>query len=170
MWKTKFKTLAIAALAFTLGFSLGAVSPSVIREVIPPYYPRDWVETDRVTSPDGRFDAVMVRQSVGDPKLGFEWSLQIVPRAQRPQLKIDNPLFLGVRFDQGQLVWKKPHLVEIHYRSTRIKSFRNIWSLDEVQKIGENAADYFVEIRLCPSLPDYSLLTPEGEFQPSMGE
>ena len=160
----------MVALAFTLGLSLGAASPSMLREVIPPYYSRDWVETDRVTSPDGRFDAVMVRQSVGDPKLGFEWTLQIVSKGQRPQLKIDNPLFLGIRFDQGQLVWKKPHLVELHYRSARIKSFRNFWSLDEVQKIGENEADYFVEIRLCPSPPDYSLLTPEGQFQPSTDE
>jgi hypothetical protein len=64
------------------------------------------------------------------------------------------------------LTWSQAHLLDFHYDVAHIKEFRNLWALDEIQDVGSlGERDYLVEIRLVPSSPEFSLLTPDGGFR-----
>ncbi len=126
----------------------------------------DRVEEARVTSPDGRFDAVMTREPVGGSLGGVYWNVFIVPKnAHTP--KDDNNTILNAAVLRGEsLDWKQNHLLEIHYDLAHIEQFRNLWGSNEVEGRGWRKGDFSAEVRLVPSSPDFSLLTPDGDFKP----
>jgi hypothetical protein len=129
----------------------------------------DRVEEARVTSPDGRFDAVMTREPVGGVLGGVYWNVFIVPKdAAAP--KDDNDTIVDADVLRGEkLVWKQNHLLEIHYDIAHIERFRNLWGSNEVHGRGWRRGDYLAEVRLVPSSPDFSFVTPDGDFKPTAG-
>jgi len=125
------------------------------------------IEEVRVTSPDGLFDAVMIRGPVGGALGGVYWNVFIVPKAA-PAPKGDNNAVLNAAVLRGEsLVWKENHLLEIHYVVAHIEQFRNIWGSNELQSRGWRKGDYLAEVRLVPSSSDFSFLTVDGDFKPT---
>jgi len=125
----------------------------------------DRVEEARVTSPDGRFDAVMTREPIGGALGGIYWNVFIVPKDARAP-KGDNNTILNASVLRGEkLIWKQNRLLEIQYDIANIEQFRNLWGSNEVRGGGWRKGDYAVEVRLAPSSPDFSLLSPNGEFK-----
>jgi hypothetical protein len=52
-----------------LGFVLGAATCFLVQiahKVLPPQESVDWTEEERVNSPDGKFDAVLIREGLDD--------------------------------------------------------------------------------------------------------
>lgn len=126
----------------------------------------DRVEEARVTSPDGRFDAVMTRETIGGVLGGVYWNVFIVTK-DAPTPKDDNNTILNAAVLRGEsLNWKQNHLLEIHYDLAHIEQFRNLWGSNEVDGRGWRKGDFLAEVRLVPSSPDFSFLTPEGDFKP----
>lgn len=118
----------------------------------------------RVTSPDHRFDAVMVMQDYGGAMGGFEYHVYIVRRGA-PVRKGARSVFEASDLSGENLVWESGHLLELEYNEAEIESFRNLWRSDEVENVGSYGEnDYYVEIRLAPS-SEYSLLNPGGGFR-----
>jgi hypothetical protein len=127
----------------------------------------DRVEEARVTCPDGRFDAVMTREPIGGVLGGVYWNVFIVPK-DAPAPKDDNNAILHAAVLRGEkLIWKENHLLEIHYDIAHIEQFRNLWGSNEVQGHGWRKGDYLAEVRLVPSSPDFSFVTPDGDFKPT---
>ena len=129
--------------------------------------PSTWVEKARVTSPDGRFDAVMTIETVGGVLGGgVYWNVFVVPKGDAVP-KDDKNSVLNASVLRGEkLVWKQNHLLEVHYNIADIQGFRNLWGSNEVQDRGWRKGDYLAEVRLVPASPDFSLLTPDGDFIP----
>lgn len=124
-------------------------------------------EQVRVTSPSGRFDAVLVREDGGGAPGGWEWYVYIVAKGTPAIPKNAHPIFNAGTLTEGSLLWSQEHLLEIHYKLAQINQFRNLWGLSEIQDVGAAGEhDYLVEIRLVPQSRDYSLLTSDGAFKP----
>lgn len=126
-----------------------------------------WVEEARVTSPDGRFDAVVTRESTIGGALGsLYWNVFIVPKGDAAPKDDKHSVLTATVLSGEKLVWKQSHLLEVRYDIANIEEFRNLWGEDEVQDRGWRKGDYLAEVRLVPSSPDFSLLTPDGDFKP----
>ena len=124
------------------------------------------VEEARVTSPDSQLDAVVIRESYGGALGGFEWNVFIVPKGNETPTDNRRAVFQAPTLTAEKLVWNQAHLLEIHYDVAHIERFRNLWGLWEVRDVGSRGErDYEVEIRLVPSSPDFSILTPNGSFR-----
>jgi hypothetical protein len=132
-------------------------------------YPKS-SETLRVTSPNGRFDAVLITDVYGPVAGGgVDSNVYIVlkgaaaPKGQRREIFSADP------FSHGDLVWKDSRLLEIHYDIADIHNFSNLWGSSGVENTGsEGQRDFEVEIRLAPD-SDRSAITPNGRFR-SLGE
>jgi hypothetical protein len=120
------------------------------------------LEEARVTSPTGGLDAILIRADAG---LDFEYYVYIVARGNRVSTN-DHPIFEAGTLTGGALVWSHPHLLDIRYDIANIDLFRNYWDSSSLRTDREEHDDDFgVEIRLVPSSPDYSLLSPNGKFK-----
>jgi len=117
----------------------------------------DGTEAMRVTSPDGKLDAVLVEDNAGGALGGIFWYLYVVPKGKTAPSDATRRLFFADELTKGTIVWNKPHLIEIHYDRASIMQFRNISTSDE------NGLEY-VELRLVPTA-EYSLMTPQGGWR-----
>ena len=113
-------------------------------------------EIERVKSPDGTVDAVLVRGG-GGATTGFDFSVFIVPSGtpfdEKSELfnsEID--LFGADHLENLKLVWREPKFLEIRYDKARIFKYRNYWRRKEVQDY-----KYVVEIKLVPTNDKSSL-------------
>ena len=108
----------------------------------------------------------MIRESYGGALGGFEWNVFIVPKGKKAPTDKRRAVFQAPILTAEKLVWNQAHLLEIHYDIAHIERFRNLWGLWEVRDVGSRGEhDYEVEIRLVPSSPDFSMLTPDGRFR-----
>ena len=122
-------------------------------------------EHRRVTSPNGQLDAVLVIDMYGGAAGGVDSNVYIVPKGAPVHAKPGSEVFSADPMSCGELVWKRDHLLEIHYNIAYIHHFRNTWGLDEVENVGSTGErDYEVEIRLMPA-SDSSALQPDGSFR-----
>ena len=97
---------------------------------------------------------------------GFEWHAFIVTKGGQANPNQSQEIFRASTLIGEKLIWTQPHLLEIRYDVAHIEHFRNLWGLGEVQNVGSRGEhDYLVEVRLVPSSPDFSLLTPDGGFK-----
>lgn len=152
-----FTFLAVIAVAFALFACKRGREAEVTRSE----------ELQRVTSPSGQLDAVLVHVDGGGAAGGWEWYVYIVPQGQPVIMANAHPIFNAGTMTAGRLLWSREHLLEIHYDVAYINQFRNLWGLSEVQSVGSAGEhDYLIETRLSPSSPDFSLLTPQGAFRP----
>jgi hypothetical protein len=123
-------------------------------------------ELTRVTSPNGQLDAVLINYIYGPPAGGgVDFDVYIVPKGVPVHMKAGREVFSADPMTNEQLVWKRDHLLEIHYDIADIHLFRNLWGLHEIEDTGTRGErDYEVEIRLMPA-SDSSALTPDGTFR-----
>ena len=164
MKNRKLENLTVALLGFLLGIAVYASAPYIARNVL---RNTDSHQTEeiRLTSPNAKLDAVMVLDSHGGAAGGLEWLVYIVPKGTKPT-DDSHALFRASKLSGEKLAWSQAHLLEIHYDVAEIESFRNLWGLYEVQNVGPTGErDFEVEIRLVPSSPDFSILTPAGRFR-----
>jgi hypothetical protein len=123
-------------------------------------------EEARVTSPDGSFDAVMTRESIGGVLGGVYWDIFIVPKGTPvPERDNKNTILEAAVLTGDKLVWKQNHLLEVHYDMAHIEQFRNLWGSNEVRGGSWRKGDYLVEVRLAPSSSDFSFITRDGDFK-----
>jgi hypothetical protein len=123
-------------------------------------------ELTRVTSPNGKLDAVLITYIYGPPAGGgVDFNVYIVPKGVPVHMKAGREVFSADPMTNEQLVWKRDHLLEIHYDIADIHLFRNLWGLHEIGDTGTRGErDYEVEIRLMPA-SDSSALTRDGSFR-----
>jgi hypothetical protein len=125
------------------------------------------LERERVTSPNGQLDAVMIREDGGGAAGGWEWYVYIVAKGRPVVTPKSHVIFNAGTLTGEKLSWPQEHLLEIHYEIAYINHFGNIWGSSEIHDAGgAGKGEYLVEIRLVPSSPDFSLLTRDGEFKP----
>jgi len=163
MWKPQLSSLFVGILFFALGFCLCLFGPRLLRGRSDRGLNR--TEEMRVTSPDGRFDAVVVSDYWGGALGGIEWYLYVVRKDHAAPVEPDRAIFWGESMRGEKVLWKQPHLIELQYDHAEIVKFRNLWALHEIEGVGTyGEKDYDVEVRLAPNSPDFSLLQPSGEF------
>ena len=123
-------------------------------------------ELMRVTSPNGQLDAVLVTYIYGPPAGGgVDFNVYIVPKGLPVHIKAGREVFSADPMTGGQLVWKRDHLLEIHYDIADIHGFRNLWGLHELMDTGSRGErDYEVEIQLMPTSASSALKT-DGSFR-----
>ena len=123
-------------------------------------------EEMRIPCPENDLDAVMIRESYGGAAGGHEWYVFINTKGSPIPADYNKTIFHAPTLTGEKLIWRDPHLLEVHYDVAHIEQFRNLWSLDEVRKVGSaGEGDYLVEIRLVPSSENFSLLNPGGKFK-----
>lgn len=120
----------------------------------------------RVTSPDGKLDAVLVRYPYGPAAGGgVDSNVYIVRKDALVSSEPGREVLTADPMTGGQLVWKRDHLLEVHYDLAYIHGFRNVWGLHEVENVGSvGERDFEIEIRLVPA-SDSSALSPDGSFR-----
>jgi hypothetical protein len=120
----------------------------------------------RVSSPNGLLDAVLAQHVYGGAAGGgVDSNVYIVLKGASVYADKSREVFSADPMTGARLVWKRDHLLEIHYDIAEIHNFRNLWGLYEVEEVGgEGQRDFEVEIQLVPT-SDASILTPDGGFR-----
>lgn len=99
----------------------------------------------RLSSPDGSMDAVLLRYSGAGPTVGSTFSGHIVPEGDVPS---ENNVIFNAERVRGTGIdfrWVEPDLLVVHYDTARIGQFQNEWWNG---KTGSERRT--VEIRLVP--------------------
>jgi hypothetical protein len=127
-------------------------------------------ELARVTSPNGQFDAVLIQDIYGPAAGGgVDSNVYIVQKGAPVHVKAGSEVFSADPMSCGQLVWRRDHLLEIHYNMAYIHTFRNTWGAHEVENVGSTGErDFEVEILLTPA-SESSAIQPDGSFR-SLGK
>jgi hypothetical protein len=126
-----------------------------------------WVEESRATSPDGRFDAVVARESTpGGAPGSLYWHIFIVRKGDVAPQTDKHSLFNASSLRGEKLVWKQLHLLEVRYDIANIQEFRNIWGENEIEDRDWRKGDYLAELRLLPSSQGFSFLAVDGGIKP----
>jgi hypothetical protein len=123
-------------------------------------------ELTRVTSPNRQLDAVLVECMYGGAAGGgVDSNVYIVRKGAPVYVEPNKEIFNADPMTGGELVWRRDHLLEIHYDIAYIHRFRNVWGLYEIENVGSTGdRDYEVELRLVPA-SDSSALTSDGSFR-----
>jgi hypothetical protein len=128
------------------------------------------MENMRVTSPNGQFDAVLATYTYGPAAGGgVDSNVYIVRKGAPTYYKRGLEVFSADPMSCGKVVWKRDHLLEIHYDIANVHNFRNTWGSYEIEDVGSNGSRNFeVEIHLVP-LSDSSALKLDGSYR-SLGD
>jgi hypothetical protein len=165
MQKSKLAMFATSIAAFVLGVVCCLFASPVLDRLIPAGKSQI-NEVMRVSSPDGLLDGVMIQEDWGGAMGGFMWDVYIVPKGERLPIDKRKAVFHADRLSKAYLLWNRPHLLEIGYNVAEVGQFRNLWATYDPKYAGHPGKyGYFVEVRLVPFSPDYSLLTPDGNFR-----
>jgi hypothetical protein len=123
-------------------------------------------EQSRVTDPTGRFDALVLAETYGPAGGGgVNWYVCIVRKGQ-PAISAKEAIMMSTSARNETVLWREPHLLEIHYDRAEILDFTNLWSTNVLKtKWFSGEEPYWIEIRLVPSSPTCSIMTPDGSFQ-----
>ncbi len=97
-------------------------------------------EMARLSSPDFRVDAILIRANAG-ATTSFVFEVYIVQTGDVPTE--DDLLFRGDKMEGLKLRWVQSKLLTIQYEQGQIFHFSNFWSSQDVQNF-----KYRVEIRL----------------------
>jgi hypothetical protein len=121
-------------------------------------------EQSRITDPTGRFDALVLFVTYGPAGGGgVNWYVCIVGKGQ-PAISAKEAVMMSTRNET--VLWREPHLLEIHYDRAEILDFTNLWSTNMIETQWFSTKEpYWIEIRLVPSSATFSILTPDGSFQ-----
>ena len=122
-------------------------------------------EEARVGSPDGKLDAVLIREDGGGAPGGRDWSVYIVSTGSPVIRPNAHDVFTAGKLRNEKITREQEYLLGIHYDIAAIDSFRNLWVSSELQPNSGLRDNYFVEIRLMPTSDTFSLLTPDGYFK-----
>jgi len=158
MNRPKFNRFTTAVICFVLGIVLAAFGQTFLANIFKGHPRAQGAESVRVTSPDGRLDAVLIEDSSGGALGGVFWCLYVVPKDKAVPSDTTKQVFFADELTKVSVVWGNAHLIEIHYDKASIMHFRNISTREETEL-------EYVELRLVPA-SEYSLITPEGGWRP----
>ena len=97
----------------------------------------------RVSSPDGRIDAVFVEPII--KYFGQAGSLYLVPKNEAAP--VWGPVAdISIIDRMPNLFWREPQLLEIGLERGCLETFSNLWHSNDIE-----SGDYYVEIRLDPA-------------------
>jgi hypothetical protein len=165
MGKNRFAVLVSVIGGILVGLGLCFFAPA-IRHFLPPFDAVDWVEDERVTSPEGKFDAVLIREGLENKNPPPNWYLYVVEKGQHGPFEGKFALLHATSLKGQNLRWQGPHLLLIQYDIAVIQHFKNLWdAVDPPADHTSGKSEYFVEIRLVPTTPAFSILTPDGDFR-----
>ncbi len=109
----------------------------------------DYKEIERVKSPDGVVDAILVEGN-GGATTSLTFLALIVPSGMKfdQDNALSNPrqaLFYTYTLKDFKLVWIKPKLLEIRHRKDATSNSSQLWHSPKIQNDG-----YVVEVQLVP--------------------
>ncbi len=97
-------------------------------------------ELYRISSPDGRVDSVLTRESCGGVSIPFLYKIYVVPKGN--MVKKEDLVFAANHLAKESITWSAPQRLEIKYRKAIIKQYKNLWDHKDVDDY-----EYKVEIR-----------------------
>ena len=113
-------------IAFLCGVAVGALGPTLFRLAASRLlFPEHRTEVVRLTSPDGRADAVAERIECGAP-CSSGYAVSVVPKGVADATEATQRVFLAGEIVNPQLKWSEPHVLDIAYDKALIESFRNV--------------------------------------------
>lgn len=153
-------------LSFVSGIAVGLLAPWLFHKAADKVlFPEHCIEVARVTSPDGRVDAVAERVDCGAP-CSSGYSVSVVPRGAAFPSEPAQRIFLADGIVNPQLKWDEPHLLDIAYDKALIQNFRNVsYPLGRPGNI--ESWDYAVEVHLSPSSARFSYLPDANQAKAS---
>lgn len=117
-------------------------------------------ELKRVTSPDGKVDAILA-QVITDSLSADGFAVYLAPAGRKLDLQsidFDRKVFYANRIDDLELVWREPKFLEIRYTRGDIFDFRNNWWLRQDPSPNDiYTQPYIVEVRIVPRNESFSL-------------
>ena len=96
----------------------------------------------RISSPDAKVDAVLMRGDCG-ATTPYSYGVYIIPKGEK--IKKSYLIFSADHVEGESVQWIAPKLLEIKYRQARIFEFTNFWQSRDVDNF-----NYVVEIREIP--------------------
>jgi hypothetical protein len=147
------RNIIFASLAFALMLTTACLS-----------FEWAYEEVGRFPSPDKVVDAVWVRGS-GGATTGFVYDLYVVPKGlkfDKDATPFKRPVFSGDHFDDLQIVWREPKLLEVRFKHARILNYGNYWRYWDPDNPEEDR-HYVVETRLVPQA-EGSTLPPDDRW------
>jgi hypothetical protein len=142
--------LAYVVASFLVGVLATIGLPRLLASAGDRVLPLHLEEIGRVSSPDGRVDAVMIRDNCG-PLCSFGYSVFLVPRGEAAPEDVNRAIFQAYDMEREALSWKRERVLEIAYEKATISRFRNLshpfGDFDRKEKNWQ----YRVEIRLAPT-------------------
>ena len=157
MDRQRLNKFAMAVILFVSGICVAVIAHHLMTKTFTEATKAHGTETMRITSPDGKLDALLVEDTSGGAISGVFWYVYVVPKGSAVPEDATKRLFFADELSKGAIAWSKPRLVEIHYDKASIMQFRNI------STASENGLEY-VELRLVPA-SEYSLVTPQGGWR-----
>jgi hypothetical protein len=101
MQKQDLKAFAAALVTFVLGVSVGIFSDKFFIRALPLAKSEGYIEAMRVSSPDGKLDAVLVEDSGGGALGGIFWYAYVVPRGKAIPRDSAKRLFFADELTKG---------------------------------------------------------------------
>ncbi len=135
-------------IAFACLFLAGLASPLTMSFGIRHYASMPPSEIARVTSPDRRFDAVVLKRQPPLKLMRVATEVYVVARGKTVGSK-DSPIMIATRAQGVQGAWHGDRLLEIHYSSARVDGFTAMWP-------PRTKTTPQVEIRLIPPTGGFS--------------
>lgn len=150
----KLNRLVVVALAVCMLISVSACN----------LFEWQYEEIGRFTSPDGMVDAVWVMGD-GGATTGFVYKLYLVPKGtkfDKDATSFQHAMFAGDHLEDFCIVWREAKLLELHFKTARIFTYRNSWTYWN-QDSPEEDRHYVVEARLVHEGED-ATLSEEDKF------
>lgn len=119
------RILLSVILGSLLGFAVCFFWPALANKLLT----YDQIEEARATSPDQKFDAVILRESYGGAAGGIEWFVFVVPKGRTPTFgwsRFQNFVLEAASVSGLKLSWQDSRLLEIEYDHASIEYFRNV--------------------------------------------
>lgn len=129
-------------LSFAILFIAGITSPLIAHAVTLRWFAPAVNEVERVTSPDSRHDAVIVRRQPALNFLRASTEVYVVSHGGKIA-RGDDPVLFATKAEGVQSVWIDDRLLEIRYSQARVDGFTAIWP-------SRSNLTPSVEIRLTP--------------------
>jgi hypothetical protein len=113
-------------------------------------------EVSRVTSPDGRTDAVL-QAADGGATTSIAYQLYLAPKGTQKLPSDEFSVFIADHVEDLKVDWIEPKMLEISYREARIFKFTNVghgsYSVADQTGAGnlDQPTSYLIELRLHPT-------------------
>jgi hypothetical protein len=100
------------------------------------YYALSDDNSERITSPDGALDALLICEGYGGAVGGVYWFVYVVPKGEAAPSGPDKALFEALDFEGEKLAWKDSHVLELQYYRLGKTPVRKTWTVNQVESVG----------------------------------